>query len=473
MSKLYIFGIGGTGSRVLRAVTMLAASGVKFGQHEIVPIIIDPDNSNADMTRTVGLMDSYIAIRKGLTFTEENPTQFFREGFVKQVSNFNIPIKDTEDLKFKEFINIDGMSRENKAMVKMLFSEANLNADMNVGFKGNPNIGSVVLNQIITAKEFTNFANSFEQGDKIFIISSIFGGTGASGFPLLVKTLRTGTTFDNHALINVAEIGAITILPYFRLKTNADSSIDSGTFISKAKSALAYYEKNLAGENQVNALYYLGDTITGNYDNCDGGSHQKNNAHLIELLAATAVVDFSCNQYDINATVNKELGINDIADTDTLTFSSFDYGLRGMLMKPLTQFVLMSKFINDKFDLLSSEKVNANKEHDLISSKFYSTPFISEMRKFVAEYIGWLNEMSDNKRQFRPFNLNCGEQPFTIVEGVKERTGLFGGAGSYDKFISGINDFINKLKTKEKADKFMELFYRATEKLADDRLNIK
>lgn len=78
MSKLYIFGIGGTGSRVLRAVTMLAASGVKFGQHEIVPIIIDPDNSNADMTRTVGLMDSYIAIRKGLTFTEENPTQFFR-----------------------------------------------------------------------------------------------------------------------------------------------------------------------------------------------------------------------------------------------------------------------------------------------------------------------------------------------------------------------------------------------------------
>lgn len=161
------------------------------------------------------------------------------------MSNFNIPIKDTEDLKFKEFINIDGMSRENKAMVKMLFSEANLNADMNVGFKGNPNIGSVVLNQIITAKEFTNFANSFEQGDKIFIISSIFGGTGASGFPLLVKTLRTGTTFDNHALINVAEIGAITILPYFRLKTNADSSIDSGTFISKAKSALAYYEKIL------------------------------------------------------------------------------------------------------------------------------------------------------------------------------------------------------------------------------------
>ena len=214
MSKLYIFGIGGTGSRVLRAVTMLAASGVEFGQHEIIPIIIDPDKSNADMTRTVGLMDNYIAIRKGLNFNEENPNRFFREGLVKQISNFNIPIKNTNNLRFSEFINIDGMSRENKAMIKMLFSDANLNSDMCVGFKGNPNIGSVVLNQIVEAKEFEQFANSFEQGDKIFVISSIFGGTGASGFPLLVKTLRTGTNFPNHALINKAEIGAITILPY-------------------------------------------------------------------------------------------------------------------------------------------------------------------------------------------------------------------------------------------------------------------
>ena len=473
MSKLYIFGIGGTGSRVLRAVTMLAASGVEFGQHEIIPIIIDPDKSNADMTRTVGLMDNYIAIRKGLNFNEENPNRFFREGLVKQISNFNIPIKNTNNLRFSEFINIDGMSRENKAMIKMLFSDANLNSDMCVGFKGNPNIGSVVLNQIVEAKEFEQFANSFEQGDKIFVISSIFGGTGASGFPLLVKTLRTGTNFPNHALINKAEIGAITILPYFRLKTNADSSIDSGTFISKAKSALAYYEKNLAGGNQVNAFYYLGDTITDSYDNCDGGINQRNKAHLIELLAATAVVDFSCKDYDVDNTVNKELGINDIADTDTLSFSSFDYGLRGILMKPMTQFVLMSKFISDKFDLLSSEKVNANKEHDFISSRFYHTEFIAEVRKFVEEYIVWLNEMAYNKRPFRPFNLNCGDNPFTIVEGVKERTGFFGGSGSYDKFIGGINDFMNKLKTKENADKFLELFYSATEKLANERLNIK
>lgn len=103
-------------------------------------------------------------------------------------------------------------------MMRMLFSERNLCSSMDVGFKGNPNIGSIVLNQIVDSNDFMDFANNFESGDKIFIISSIFGGTGASGFPLLLKTLRKGNTFPNNDIINNAEIGAITILPYFKLK---------------------------------------------------------------------------------------------------------------------------------------------------------------------------------------------------------------------------------------------------------------
>ena len=43
MSKLYVFGIGGTGSRVIKSLTMLLASGVRMKSDAIVPIIIDPD----------------------------------------------------------------------------------------------------------------------------------------------------------------------------------------------------------------------------------------------------------------------------------------------------------------------------------------------------------------------------------------------------------------------------------------------
>ena len=79
MSKLYIFGIGGTGSRVLRSLTMMMAAGVKIGADEIVPIIIDPDAANADLTRAVTLMNNYRNIRKHLSFPKESKNTFFRK----------------------------------------------------------------------------------------------------------------------------------------------------------------------------------------------------------------------------------------------------------------------------------------------------------------------------------------------------------------------------------------------------------
>lgn len=272
MSKIYIFGIGGTGSRVLRALAMFMAAGVKIKTDEIVPIIIDPDASNADLTRTVSLLNNYASIRKSLSFDNSNSNEFFKTAIERIVPNYGLRIKDTEDKSFKQFISYGSMSKSNQALAKMLFSDKNLGASMDVGFKGNPNIGSVVLNQIIDTDDFRSFANSFNQGDKIFIISSIFGGTGASGFPLLIKSLRTGKDFPNNDLINNAQIGAITVLPYFKLKQSDDSEIDSSTFISKTKSALAYYENNIIKNNAVDELYYLADNLSATYENFEGGS---------------------------------------------------------------------------------------------------------------------------------------------------------------------------------------------------------
>ncbi|MDE7413081.1 MAG: hypothetical protein K2N05_04730 [Muribaculaceae bacterium] len=138
MSKIYIFGIGGTGSRVLRSLTMLLAAGVKFGADEIVPIIIDPDFSNADLTRTVSLLNNYSAIRSSLKFTDNNESRFFRTSIERIVPNYTLHIKDTDDKSFQEFIGYASMSRSNRALAKMLFSEKNLESSMEVGFKYNP-----------------------------------------------------------------------------------------------------------------------------------------------------------------------------------------------------------------------------------------------------------------------------------------------------------------------------------------------
>ena len=75
MAKLYVFGIGGTGARVLRSFTMMMAAGVTIDADEVVPVIIDPDAANADLTRTVALMNIYRSIRSSLSFSPQNESK--------------------------------------------------------------------------------------------------------------------------------------------------------------------------------------------------------------------------------------------------------------------------------------------------------------------------------------------------------------------------------------------------------------
>ncbi len=462
MSKLYVFAIGGTGSRVLRSLTMMLAAGVKTSQSDVVPIVIDPDSANADLTRTVALMNKYATLRQYLTFPEKGQGTFFKAKIDQILPNYNLLIKDTEDRQFQQFIELPAMNKQNQAMMRMLFSEKNLASSMNVGFKGNPNIGSVVLNQIVNSEDFITFANSFEKGDKIFIVSSIFGGTGASGFPLLLKTLRTGDTFPNNDLINKAEIGAVTILPYFKLEQSEDSEIDSSTFISKAKSALAYYENNISKNNQINALYFLADNMSNTYANHEGGTQQRNSAHLIEFLAASAAFDFA-NKHHEGPAVNKELGLKD--NHRIIHMDSFYDELTAMLRMPLTQLMLMTNCLRDKFDFVSKKNLAANNGN--FDEDFYNAPFMQNLKWFLDEYRLWLSEMKDNKRSLDLFNFDCGDEPFNVVVGQKPKS-LFTMLSNYNLFYDRLNNAVKKTKG-DKESRWLEMYSIATAQLAKEK----
>ena len=465
MSKLYIFGIGGTGSRVLRSFTMMMAAGVKIGADETVPIVIDPDAANADLTRTVALMNNYRNIRKHLSFPKENKNTFFKKEIGHFLSNYTLRINDTDDKSFQNFIDLPSMSRANKAMCRMLFSEKNLTSQMQVGFKGNPNIGSVVLNQIVNSEDFMAFANSYEQGDKIFIISSIFGGTGASGFPLLLKTLRTGNSFPNNDIINKSEIGAVTILPYFKLQVDDESEIDSSTFISKTKSALAYYENNISKNNQINALYYLADDVTNTYENHEGGSTQRNDAHLIEFLAASAIVDFSNKEH--SGTTHKELGIKETMGN--VSFNSFNDELNRWLRLPLTQFTLMANCVKNQYDYVTSTRLEANNKASFVEHGLYDNSFFTNLKKFIDSYREWLKEMKDNKRSLDLFNLDCGDTPFNVVTDIKPKK-VASILSNYNLFFGRLNDAIKHCSGDDN-NKLLEMYSVATERLSKEKFN--
>lgn len=463
MSKIFVFGIGGTGSRVMRSLAMLMATGVKFGANEIVPIIIDPDTANADLTRAVSLLNNYSAIRSELSFSTDNKSKFFKTKFEQILPDYTLRINDTDDKSFKQFIGYPLMSKTNMALTKMLFSDKNLESSMKVGFKGNPNIGSVVLNQISNSDDFKTFANEFSDGDRIFIVSSIFGGTGASGFPLLLKTLRNGKDFPNYDIINRCTIGAVTILPYFKLQPNDESEIDSSTFISKTKSALAYYEQNISKNGSIDALYYLADDVAKTYENHEGGSAQENDAHLIEFLGATAIVDFSNSRFD--NTSNMELGIKDgVVD---VSFDSFHRRMREMLYNPMVQFTMMANALTFKLGNYRSSTFAANKGN---FDNFYSGMFFNDLTLFFTDYHKWLKEMKDNTRSLDLFNLNCGDKPFELVTGVKAKK-ILSRFSDYTLVTDRLNSAVRNCSSKRKNDKFLEMFYLGTERLVKEKLS--
>ncbi len=143
MAKLFLFAIGGTGSRVVKALTMLLASGVEIRNTEtVVPIIIDPDTSNGDLTRTVDILKTYKAIREKSN-PDGNSGSFYKTriasldelgdgGFVSD--NFKFDIEGVKAQLFKEFIGYSELERNSRAFISLLFSKANLDADMDMGF---------------------------------------------------------------------------------------------------------------------------------------------------------------------------------------------------------------------------------------------------------------------------------------------------------------------------------------------------
>lgn len=505
MPKLYIFGIGGTGSRTIKSLSMLLASGVTTN-YDIVPIIIDPDQSAADVNRTVKILNNYSNIQEKVKSSSKNT--FFKNkikslGEIINEKHGNVlnnsyvmGLDGIDSERFGDFIDYSTLEDENKSLTELLFSESNLELNLKVGFKGNPNIGSIVLNSFVKSKEFQHFADSFTDGDKIFIISSIFGGTGAAGFPLLLKNLREAKVNDvhNQALRN-AVIGAITVKPYFKLDSNPDSEIDSHSFNAKAIAALHYYQKNISNNNSLNALYYIGDTGTAKYTNSEGGITQKNDAHFIELASALSIIDFANDDTLLTSdgkalnTKQKEFGIKNKI-SDVITFPDLHETTQFQIKENLTKLFYFNLFCKDA--LKDSLDAPFAKSGDfLIDQNFLNQTFYINLSDFMKDFRIWLGELNRNVISFAPFNINYVTEKETVdvidisydksdiynlINNIEPKKGGFFGkllaSKNYDFYVQKLNevDKVNGGKYKTAENKFLEIFSEATKVLINEKL---
>jgi len=438
--KLYVFGIGGTGSRVIKAFIMLLASGctLKNDFSLVIPIIIDPDTSNGDLNRTKDILKLYQEIRNQV----DNPDDFFAQEIktVNQITNkssivnsnqFQFNLKNVDQNTFGQYIGYNSLSddyknsHDDKSFTRLLYSEKNLNSNLNVGFKGNPNMGSIVLNQFTESEDFIRFGQTFEDGDAIFIINSIFGGTGAAGFPLLLKNLRGNSKIPHHVKIKEAKIGGITYLPYFGL--NKKDEINSDTFEDKAKIAIDYYNRTIISQNKINTLYFIGNRgNTEFFEYAVGGKEQKNNAHFLELAGALAILDFCENIENQEETTQiKEFGIEN--DSNSISFKDLNIKNQKEIAKPLTKYKLFTEYINvglhkalnvSRWTKSNIRLVNKTENSFLDKQYFNSSEYKLQVEAFNKHFKEWIKEMDNNKPSFNPFKNTTWSDALDLVKGV-------------------------------------------------------
>ena len=510
--RLFLFLVGGTGSRVMRPLIMQFAAGIhpmdEAGQPiplEVIPIIVDPHKANEDLKRTDNLLRWYKQIRQSLYGDMPDVVKGF---FSVKISTLNdiLPngssLADTflfnmgavESKKFQEFISYSTLDTGNQALCSMLFSDYQLDTKMNIGFVGSPNIGSVALNEFKDSEEFRQFSNVFQKNDRIFVVSSIFGGTGAAGYPIIVKNIRNAannTQINNRGDLRDAKIGALTVLPYFNVQQDEKSPISRADFISKTKSALFYYHDNLTGLHhngvdlplsKVNACYYLGDEVPSNpYFNDPGGNGQHDDAHVVEYVGALSVLDFlqisdeQLQTVDGNARnpVFKEYGLAN--NKTTLNLKDFGLQTRILVNKQLVKFHLAYMYISNQ--LKSDLGRGYTQDKPEITNGFLTTSFYNTLTgDFFVAYRQWLKELKGNQRSFAPFNLNTDKLNDCLV-GIAPKSGFFNSTIDYKTMLSALNKTsqiaskTHKYGTDKVATKLLDLLDVTLDKLIDEKYN--
>lgn len=428
--KVFVFCIGGTGLRVMKSIIMLLSAGYDSKGYSMIPILIDPHQDLKEKTQLDDLMDNYMKIYNYVVGQNTNDVSNSLKGyFGTQIAKYqsldneqnpvNTPVSC--QLSFDSYLGYGKMPNGdlNHYLVQTLYSETNLNNKLSVGFKGNPNVGTVVLADMIKGADwFGALQRHFEKDDKIFIISSIFGGTGASGYPLLEKMIRGCEAFPN---IKNALMGAVTVLPYFALEdpTTTGSSIDSSNFLTKTKAALAYYEKTVLSDY----LYYIGESsLKKSYQNDE--AKQDDPAHFIELVAATALFDFlgrdrqsSC-QYMARAIRENR----DVLDKQSAG-DGYNDVIKVLADMKLLQVLITFLQTENSFPLQKTRGIDEN---------FYSDEPFKKLKDFMGKFSVWYEQIANNKRGFAPIT-DCnnmrnpvkgisidGALPYYILRMIKE-----------------------------------------------------
>ncbi len=496
----YLIGIGGSGSKCIDNYTYMCASGL--GPDDLWMGIVDQDQPNGNVAKA----------KKNITNYQNLYKKFRSEGQNNILSNSNLfktnirskkndmdwaPIDETTIPNLKELFEYNILNDDLKHLMECLYhSEKDLNLSLKEGFRGRPSIGTAAM--IARMQEDAPFwlnifdaLDSVSQGKeiRIFLISSVFGGTGASGFPSIARLIRS--ILKNKGITENVYIGGSLLLPYFSFpkpedETDRDESALSDAFLQQSRGALNYYYRLFKKEKVFDELYLTGwdPLIQLNYFD-SGGTGQNNPPLMPELYSCLSASEFftkekidtddensvyytsrnsesEFNWADIPSLNNNKNEVKNLIGQFTRTAVSFKYDWFDTLTKlwksekgtswyssliksytdlnnSNTQDLIVE--INNYFEnyllwissVINHSKSSVNDKLDLIETNQFSS-FNEETLKTGVELIAKRSGSKNIQQLIANSNSNSADKIFEIMSEYKK-----------PKELSGIGVFINAL----------------------------
>ncbi|MEM1974090.1 MAG: hypothetical protein QXN68_04815 [Thermoplasmata archaeon] len=514
----YLIGIGGTGARVIEAAIFLNFAG--FGPEEMSIIIIDPDESNGNLTRTKSLIELYKTCKQNFSDLSDD-NYILKTKLNTAGENFVWSIFEEHNVRLADYLSYSSLQVSNKTLadfISVLFTDDELYTPLNEGFRGHPSIGAVVMSKIPEDKDpwktFWDQLGDYAKtpySARVFVVGSLFGGTGASGIPTIASLLKQNA----RALIDGKSkilLGGAFVLPYFTFDVSDEvlneqkfkMFVTTENFMIATKAALQYYDTKELAYDQI---YLIGNYTPRKVGKFSPGSRtQENLPNYIEMITALACFDFFA-QPDVEASQSEtkflyalrseKMSWEDIPVTRDRSLKSLKIEEFKHKLTVTTLFSYLLSTFGEKILNLKHEDIIYTWYKDNFKSSKEAPQYVHNLHKIKNlinlsnQYLWWLSAISNEEFDLIDISRLLENKPEVYSsKDLKFKDPEESQNGSNISLIlknpsdrrkeKDFNDFIkvmNKTKLKVKnlspATKFVEIFFRAVENFAEDVYNIK
>ena len=333
MADCYFIGIGGTGSKCVNNYVYSSAAGI--GPDRLWIGMVDQDDANGNVAESRSNIENYQRVRRilrtpGLSDINDK-TDLFKTNITTQVGQTSwCPLPGTAPT-LKDVFSYDLLNKDLQDTIDCLYHpQEELNLELDEGFRARPSIGAAAILSRVQENDpfWINIFNAIDSAKagtevRIFLVSSIFGGTGASGFPSIARLIRS--EMDKRGIRDGVHLGGALMLPYFKFPKPGEDEIKevayAESFLEQSRGALDYYHRLFEKEQRktFDQLYLVGwDPLIELPVFEKGGNLQRNPALLPELFTSLAASRFFMSN-------SLDNGIFHIARNDANAFSWDDF----------------------------------------------------------------------------------------------------------------------------------------------------